>query len=190
MRQLRRYKKLSRRSLTRSHKKTSMGRPRSSWNCITSALQPEESIRRALEFHVCTINTSAHTKKSLETYLMIIVSRTPVGGCPIDWSAECTDCISAEELDPPPHWVSWIWHKTIWCWCSSNVGNLNNAEHPFIVIAPRPTLPGMVEPDRVLSMGQRELKCIFMLNRTAWNRTVLTFKLRTYVNLNCFCMLN
>ena len=28
-------------------------------------------LRRGLEFHVCTINKSAHTKKSLETYLMI-----------------------------------------------------------------------------------------------------------------------
>ena len=31
-------------------------------------------LRRRLEFHVCTINKSAHTKKSLETYLMILVS--------------------------------------------------------------------------------------------------------------------
>ena len=30
-------------------------------------------LRRGLEFHVCTINKSAHTKKRLETYLMIIV---------------------------------------------------------------------------------------------------------------------
>ena len=30
-------------------------------------------LRRVLEFHMCTINTSAHTKKSLETYLMILV---------------------------------------------------------------------------------------------------------------------
>ena len=28
---------------------------------------------RRLEFHVCTINKSAHTKKSLETYLVILV---------------------------------------------------------------------------------------------------------------------
>ena len=30
-------------------------------------------LRRGLEFHVCTINKSPHTKKSLETYLMILV---------------------------------------------------------------------------------------------------------------------
>ena len=38
MRQLRRWKKLWRRSLTRSHKRT----PRSCWNGTTSTLQPEE----------------------------------------------------------------------------------------------------------------------------------------------------
>ena len=41
MRQLRRLKRLWRRSLTRSHKKTSMGSYRSCWNG-TSALHPEE----------------------------------------------------------------------------------------------------------------------------------------------------
>ena len=40
--QLRRWKRLWRRSLTRSHKRTSMGPSRSCWNCTTSALQPEE----------------------------------------------------------------------------------------------------------------------------------------------------
>ena len=30
-------------------------------------------LRRGVDFHVCTINKSTHTKKSLETYLMILV---------------------------------------------------------------------------------------------------------------------
>ena len=42
MRQLRRWKRLWRRSLIRSHKKTSMGSSRSCWNGTTSALQPGE----------------------------------------------------------------------------------------------------------------------------------------------------
>ena len=42
MRQLRRWKRLWQRSLTRSHKRTSMGPSRSCWNGTTSALQPEE----------------------------------------------------------------------------------------------------------------------------------------------------
>ena len=42
MRQLRRWKRLWRRLLTHSHKKTSMGPSRSCWNGTTIALQPEE----------------------------------------------------------------------------------------------------------------------------------------------------
>ena len=42
MRQLRRWKRLWRRSLTCSHKRTSMGPCRSCWNGTTSALQPTE----------------------------------------------------------------------------------------------------------------------------------------------------
>ena len=42
MRQLRRRKRLWRRSLTRSHKRTFIGRSRSCWNGTTNALQPEE----------------------------------------------------------------------------------------------------------------------------------------------------
>ena len=42
MRQLRIWKRLWRRSLTRSHKRTSMGPSRSCWNGAISALQPEE----------------------------------------------------------------------------------------------------------------------------------------------------
>ena len=42
MRQLRRWKRLWWRSLTHSHKRTSMGPSRSCWNCTASALQVEE----------------------------------------------------------------------------------------------------------------------------------------------------
>ena len=38
--------------------------------------------------------------------------------------------------------------------------------------------PGVVASDRILSMGQIGLNCVLMLNWIAWNRTVLTFKLR------------
>ena len=43
MRQLRRSKRLWRRSLTRAHKRTSLGPSRSCWNGRTSAWQPEET---------------------------------------------------------------------------------------------------------------------------------------------------
>ena len=42
MRELRRWKRLWRRSLTRSHKRTSMVPSRSCWNGTTSALKPEQ----------------------------------------------------------------------------------------------------------------------------------------------------
>ena len=42
MKDLRRWKRLWRRSLTRSHKRSSMGPSRSCWNGKTSTLQPEE----------------------------------------------------------------------------------------------------------------------------------------------------
>ena len=59
MRRLRKWKGLWRRSLTRSYKRTSMGPSRSCWNGTTR----RRLTRRGLEFHVCTINKSAHTKK-------------------------------------------------------------------------------------------------------------------------------
>ena len=48
-----------------------------------------------------------------------------------------------------------------------------------------PLWPGVVAPDRVLSMGQIELKCVLILHWITWNRTVLIFKLCTYDKLNC-----
>ena len=73
MRQLRRWKRLWRRSLTCSHRRTSMGPSRSCWNSTTSALQLEEITSKGTRFHLCMINKSAHIKKSLETYLMILI---------------------------------------------------------------------------------------------------------------------
>ena len=52
-----------------------------------------------------------------------------------------------------------------------------------------PSLPGsptlrVLTPDRVLSMGQRELNRVLILNWISWNKTVLTFKLSTYAKLH------
>ena len=55
---------------------------------------------------------------------------------------------------------------------------------PSLPLLRGPLWPGVVTPDRVLSMGQIELNWVLMLNCIAWNRTVLTFKLHTYVKLN------
>ena len=49
-----------------------------------------------------------------------------------------------------------------------------------------PLLPGLLglwvlAADSVLSMGQIELNSVLKINWIAWNRTALSFKLRTYV---------
>ena len=51
-----------------------------------------------------------------------------------------------------------------------------------------PLWPGVAAPGMVLSTGQKELNCVLMLNLTALNRSVFTFKLRTYVKLNCLTL--
>ena len=56
---------------------------------------------------------------------------------------------------------------------------------PSLPSLPGSLYPGVVAPDRVLSMGLIELNFVLMLNWIAWNRPVLTFKLRTYAKLNC-----
>ena len=62
-------------------KRTSMGPCRNCWSGTTSALQPEEITSKGTR--VCTINKSAHTKKSLETYFMILVVQC-VNHCTIE----------------------------------------------------------------------------------------------------------
>ena len=56
---------------------------------------------------------------------------------------------------------------------------------PLLQLLPGPLSTGVVEPDRVLSIVQKELNCILLIKWIDWNRTVLTFKLRTYAKLNC-----
>ena len=74
MRQLRRWKRLWRRSLTRSHKRTSMGPSRSYWNGTTSGLQPEKITTKGTRVSCvyCKLKCP-YEKKSLETYFMILV---------------------------------------------------------------------------------------------------------------------
>ena len=62
-------------------------------------------------------------------------------------------------------------------------------------LLPSPLGLGVVAPDRVLSLDQIGLNSVLMLNWIAWDRTVLTFKVRTYAKLDClklnsFCLLN
>ena len=73
MRQLRRWKRLWRRSLTRSHKRTSIGPPRRCWNDTISALHPEEFTSKGTRVLCVYYQEKCPYGKSLETYLMILI---------------------------------------------------------------------------------------------------------------------
>ena len=148
-------------------------------------------LRRELEFHVCTINKSAHTKKSLETYLMILVYIY----CPVSWSSRihrlhlykgvrslANECLIYDTKQTGGEVPVMLWL-------------LKMRSMPSLPLFPGPLLTGVVVPDRVRAMGQIEVNCVLMLNCIAWNRTVLTFKLHSNAKLNflkwnCFCLLN
>ena len=70
---------------------------------------------------------------------------------------EYTDCFSAEGVTSHNECPRYDTEQ-----CDGEA--LGNAEYPFIAIALRSTLTGVVAPDRVLSVGQIELNCVLMLN--------------------------
>ena len=59
--------------------------------------------------------------------------------CPVSWGCRIHRLLLCRRVRLLL-WVSWIWHKTIWWWGSSNAGALGNAEYPFIAITLRFTL--------------------------------------------------
>ena len=63
MRQMKNWNRLWRRSLTRSQKRTSMRRSRGFGRVQQVDCSRRRLLWKGLEFHVCTINKSAHTKK-------------------------------------------------------------------------------------------------------------------------------
>ena len=82
-------------------------------------------------------------------------------------AVEYTNCISAESktlsatsvLDMT---LNNLMVRFLWCWI-------------FGESLPGLLWPGVVAPDRVLSMGQIELNCVLRLNWIVWNITVLIF---------------
>ena len=79
MRQLRRWKRLWRRSLTRSHKRTSMVPSRSCWNG-TSALQPEEITLKGTRVCVLLIKVPIWKKSGnlfIDPYIYVWIYLTP-----------------------------------------------------------------------------------------------------------------
>ena len=85
--------------------------------------------------------------------------------CPVNWGCRIHRVYLYRKVRPHQR-VSRIWLQTIWWWDSSNAGDLGNAEHLLIAIAPRSTLA---------RSGSTWLGPIYGSNRT---------KLRTYAKLN------
>ena len=56
--------------------------------------------------------------------------------------------------------------------------------NPSLLSLPGSLWLGVVEPESVLCMGQKEVNCILKLNWIAWNRNVLSIKLSMYAKLN------
>ena len=140
MGQLRRWKKLWRRSLTLSHKRTSMGPSRRFWNGRTSALQPEEISSKGLVFHVCTINKSAHTKKVWKlilwsSYIYIYIYDEWKSN-PFSFSTgiiiDTGTCI-IHQNEAGPHWITSLLLNIVTVSLNSNVPSSNESMHPCLV---------------------------------------------------------
>ena len=140
-------------------------------------------LRRGLEFHVCTINKSAHTKKVWKLivcpsyiYIYIYISLTTKFTVAQSAAAEgYTVCISTEGARLP-HPCNCFGYdaKQNWWWGSINTGAMGNTDNLLLPSLPGPLWSRMVASDRALSMGQIELKCVNMLNWFVWNRTVFS----------------
>ena len=131
---------------------------------------------------------------SLKVLYIVMIQRILQFACPVGWCCRIhwlllcrkvrlptpTSILDTKQSDGEVTVMLELW------------GMLSTSSLPML---PSPLYPGVVVPDRVLSMGPIEQNGLLELNWIAWNRTVLTFKLRTYAKLNClnwhcFCMLN
>ena len=142
---------------------------------------------------MCVLSIKVPIRKSLETYLMILVyiyiyTCLDGWGCKIHRQHLCkggrlpkrVPGYDTKQSDGDASVMLVLW------------GMQSTSSLPSVAV---PLEPGMVAPDRALSMSQIELNCVLTLNWVAWNKTALTIKLRTYTKLNClkwncFCMPN
>ena len=73
------------------------------------------------------------------------------------WAAEYTDCISAEGQNSPNMCPGYGMKQS-----HGEAPGMRSI--PLLPLLPSPLWPGMVAPDRVLSMSQIELNYVHMLN--------------------------
>ena len=94
----------------------------------------------------------------------------------VELAVEYTDCYSAEGWDRPK-WMSCYDTKQ----SDGEAWGMQNT--PSLPSLPCSLWPGVVVPDKVLSMVQIKLNCILMLNWITWNGTVFS-------HWNCVLVLN
>ena len=123
-------------------------------------------------------NINSNIKEPVWKYLSIIDTEGKVlnsHACPIGWGCRIHRLHLCRGVStPPPRRTSVLLYdikqtdgeilEMLQLW-----GMQSTLSLPLL---PGPLWPGVVAPDRVQSMGQIELKCVIMLNWTAWNRSV------------------
>ena len=101
-------------------------------------------------------------------------------------AVEYTDCIFAEGLDSPNEGPGYDTKQSDGkASVILDLGRMRST--PSLPSLPGSLWPGVIAPDRFLSMGQIELYCVLMLNWITWNRTVLRFNCvwtKTILGLN------
>ena len=106
--------------------------------------------------------------------------------CLVGWSFRMHQLHLCRRVIPSPHRrVSWYDTKQSDGEIPVMPELLGMQSTPSLTSLPCQLWPGVIAPDRGLFMGQIELNCVLMLNWITWIRTVLIFKLRTYVKVNC-----
>ena len=100
--------------------------------------------------------------------------RPPPKECPVaqsDVAVEYTGCFSAEGWDSSNECPGYDTKQSD-AEVPVMLGLWGMLGTPSLPLHPGPLWPGVVAPDRVLSMDQIELNCALMLNWIVWNRTV------------------
>ena len=131
---------------------------------------------------------SASSERSLTSGLSLVSCLNDMEGLYPTAVAQLADTLTAplqRGKTPSPQRVSWCDTKQsdgevrvmLELWAIQSIPSLPSLLYPL--------WPGVVTPDRFLFMGQIELKCVLMLNWTAWNRTVLYAK-QVCLKWNCF----
>ena len=105
--------------------------------------------------------------------------------CPVEWGCRIHWLHLCRGIGPPPMSVLDMILNNLMVTVPVMLELWRMQSTSLLPSLPGPLWPGLVAPDRVLSMGQIEINCVLMLNWIAHNRTVLISTQCTYAKLNC-----